>query len=600
MPRDDRDTEKLNGEVLRARAGARTSTCLLVEWPDGSVVVPLAPGVPVVVGRAPPSDVVVDDSSVSRQHARFASQAGGASVEDLGSTNGILCGNERVDRAELVHGGEVLLGAVCVTVLSASTLERREIAPHDRFRLWVEDEITRARYLRRGVSVVMVRLSRRTGSPRESLPWLRELLRPIDRVGQYAGGVYEVLSPEQSAGDIRTRLVSAMAKAAPAGGFTAGVAAYPDAGSSTEKILGSAWQALLCADAEQPIRVFGEDERHGVRATSSSTHRAGTRNQSMREVLETAVRVARSSVPVLIVGETGTGKEILARTVHDASPRHGGPFICVNCAAIPPPLAESILFGHERGAFTGANQRTQGVFEAARKGTVFLDEIGELPAQVQAALLRVLESKTFTRVGSTKELESRVRIVAATHRDLHAMVEAGAFRQDLLYRLNTVVLELPPLRERREDIPDLTSELLAQAAADMDAAPTLDSDVIEAFEAYAWPGNIRELRNVIERAVAITDTARISVDHLPERLRSLPVPARIASAAQASAPVIDLGNAPADYRGAMEALEAEYLRFALQQNGWNQTHTARSLNMPLRTLVHRMKVLGVRRPASDA
>ncbi|MFO0568834.1 MAG: sigma 54-interacting transcriptional regulator [Polyangiaceae bacterium] len=598
MSGDDRETEKLSGEVLRG-GPPRTGTCLLVEWADGSAVVPVSLGAIVVVGRAAPSDVIVDDSSVSRQHARFVGKADGASVEDLGSTNGVHRGGEQVEQADLIHGDEVTLGGVRVTVLSTSALERREIAPHDRFRLWLDEEITRARYLRRALAIAMVRLDRWTGSPRESLPWLRAFLRPIDRVGQYAAGVFEILSPEQSASEVHARLAVAMAKEAPGGGFVAGIAAYPEAGSSTEELLGNTWEVLSRANAERPIGMFAEGERRGVRAVRSSEHRGGTRNRAMQDVLRTAERVARSSVPVLILGETGTGKEVLARSVHDASPRRGAAFISVNCAAIPAPLAESILFGHERGAFTGANQRTQGVFEAALGGTVFLDEIGELPATVQAALLRVLEAKTFARVGSTKEIGSDVRIVAATHRDLVAMVESGTFREDLLYRLNTVVLSLPPLRERMEDIPDLASELLAQAARDVSPTPTLDPDVVELLAAYAWPGNIRELRNVLERALAIADTPLITAEYLPERLRSLRLPLYSRKDTQVPAPVVDLATAPADYRAAMEALETEYLRFALRQNDWNQTHTARRLDMPLRTLVHRMKVLGVRRPLPE-
>jgi two-component system response regulator AtoC len=585
MTGDDRDTEKLSADVLRGGVRTASSTCLMVAWRDGSVVVPLSPGVAVVVGRSAPSDVVVADTSLSRQHARFVAAAAGASVEDLGSTNGTHLRGERIEHGDLVHGDEVLLGAVRATVLSASAIEAWEIAPHDRFRAWLDDEIVRARYLRRGLAVAMVRLSS-SGSPRESLPRLRKLLRPIDRVGQYAAGVLEILAPEQSASDLQKRLAPAAA--------SAGIAAYPDAGASAEELLGRAWEALRGAGAEQ--KIAGEGERGGVRAAKSSPPQAGSTSPSMREVLETAVRVARAHVPVLILGETGTGKEVLARRVHDESPRRGRPFLSVNCAAIPAPLAESILFGHERGAFTGANQRTQGVFEAAQGGTVFFDEIGELPAAVQAVLLRVLESKTFTRVGATKEIASDVRLVAATHRDLEAMVEAGAFRQDLLYRLNAVTLALPPLRERREDIPELVRELLAQAAAGVEPSPSLDPDVLGVLESYAWPGNIRELRNVLERAVAVADSPLITVDDLPERLRSVRV--RLLTEAEDRAPsaTLDLSAVPADYRTAMEAIEAEYLRFVLEQNAWNQTHTARALGMPLRTLVHRIKILGVRRP----
>ena len=316
----------------------------------------------------------------------------------------------------------------------------------------------------------------------------------------------------------------------------------------------------------------------------------------MREVQATAERVARSAVPVLIQGETGTGKEVLARAVHDASPRREAPFVCVNCGAMPASLVESILFGHERGAFTGASQRTQGVFEAANGGTVFLDEIGELPLAVQAVLLRVLESKSFTRVGATKETVVDTRILAATHRDLELMVETGTFRQDLLYRLNAVTLQLPSLRDRREDIPDLAQELLAAAAQGAGALPAIEPEAMEALEGYSWPGNIRELRNVIDRALAIAESPAITVDDLPERMRGLRAPILSSQPTSNDSTVVDLSRLAGDYHANVEALEAEYLRFALSRDNWNQTHTARRLGMSLRTLVHKIKVLGVRKP----
>jgi DNA-binding NtrC family response regulator len=569
----------------------------MVQSRDGSVVVPLALGAALVVGRSSPSDVIVDDTSLSRQHARFVGAPGGASVEDLGSTNGTTVGGEAVEQAELVHGDKVELGAVTVTILSASELDVRNVAPHDRFRTWLDEELERARFFKRSVALFMVRLSDRSGVPHnEMLDLLRTFLRPIDRVGQYAGGVIEVLAPEQSAADVRARLLAGRKQTTEDKSFVSGIAAFPDAGASSEELLGGAWQALRRASASNPIVLAADGEQRGVREPRGEAPKSGALSKAMQGVLATAARVARTTVPVLILGETGTGKEVLARTVHESSARREGPFICVNCGAIPAPLVESILFGHERGAFTGANQRTQGVFEAASGGTVFFDEIGELPLPVQAVLLRVLETKTFTRVGSTKEVTSDTRIVAATHRNLDSMVDAGTFRQDLLYRLNAVTLELPPLRERREDIAGLARELLAQAAAGMDAPPVIEPGAMEVLETYAWPGNIRELRNVLERAVAVAEGPAIGVDELPERMRSLRSSVLAEGSVPPEAAVIDLGRMPADYRTAMESLEAEYLRYALQRENWNQTHTARSLGMALRTLVHKIKVLGVRRP----
>ncbi len=597
MRSDDHETEKLSGpsaEVLRTRLRATGGTCLMVQWRDGSVVVPLVAGVGVVIGRATPSEIIVPDTSLSRQHARFVGAPGGATVEDLGSTNGTTVAGKAVEQAELAHGDRAVLGAVSVTVLSASAVDARDIAPHDRFRVWVDEEIGRARFFRRSLSVFMLRFGEPPPAPEALLSRLRSFLRPVDRVGQYAANVIEVLAPEQSAKDVRDRLAAATRSD---GGIVlrAGIAAFPESGASAEQLLGAAWDSLRRASPEEPLVL---SDQGGSRPPSRPAPRPdwGTKSARMREVQATAERVARSAVPVLIQGETGTGKEVLARAVHDASPRREAPFVCVNCGAMPASLVESILFGHERGAFTGASQRTQGVFEAANGGTVFLDEIGELPLAVQAVLLRVLESKSFTRVGATKETVVDTRILAATHRDLELMVETGTFRQDLLYRLNAVTLQLPSLRDRREDIPDLAQELLAAAAQGAGALPAIEPEAMEALEGYSWPGNIRELRNVIDRALAIAESPAITVDDLPERMRGLRAPILSSQPTSNDSTVVDLSRLAGDYHANVEALEAEYLRFALSRDNWNQTHTARRLGMSLRTLVHKIKVLGVRKP----
>ena len=244
-------------------------------------------------------------------------------------------------------------------------------------------------------------------------------------------------------------------------------------------------------------------------------------SKPMRQVLEQVQKVAASSSTVLILGETGTGKELIARALHRRSKRAARPFVRVNCAAIPQSLIASELFGHEKGAFTGALQRRLGRFETADGGTLFLDEIGDLPMETQISLLRVLQEREFERVGSNHPISIDVRLIAATNRDLSAAVAAGTFRQDLFYRLNVFPIVIPPLRERAEDIPVLVEYFIGRMAKDIGKnIRRIGKDTIEKLRAYGWPGNIRELQNVVERAVILSegDTFRVDQSWLGRRL----------------------------------------------------------------------------------
>ncbi len=364
----------------------------------------------------------------------------------------------------------------------------------------------------------------------------------------------------------------------------------------------------------------------------------------MHELLKTARQVADSRIPVILHGETGTGKEILARFIHEHGPRQQQTLVSVNCAAISAQLVESILFGHERGAFTGAIQTKKGIFEVADGGTVFLDEIGELPLETQAVLLRVLESGTFVRVGATDEIRSDVRVIAATHRDLERMVAAGEFRADLFYRLNTMILRIPPLRDRKDEIEPLAIRFLQRANhANRRSVTAISPEALDALRAYDWPGNVRELYNAIERAVVVSTTDRIEDRDLPDAVRAAGQ-ARTASAGspkRASAPpdvstppitsapprpagtpmtvasasdsiasendaqIIDIAeadddasqSAPAgDYRARLQSYETAMLREALDACNWNRTEAARRLGMSLRTLRYKMKAFGLTDP----
>jgi DNA-binding NtrC family response regulator len=316
----------------------------------------------------------------------------------------------------------------------------------------------------------------------------------------------------------------------------------------------------------------------------------------LRAVLDIARRVAGARLPVVLLGETGTGKEVLARFLHEESPRRAAPLVCVNCGAIPAQLIESTLFGYERGAFTGASQQQKGVFEVADGGTVFLDEIGELSLEAQAALLRVLEAQRFTRVGSTREISVDVRVVAATHRDLERMCTEGSFRQDLYYRLSTVTLTIPPLRERREDIAPFAHHFLRQAASvDPRLPSSIDPGAMSRIEAYAWPGNVRELRNVIDLAAIVAQDGVIREHDLPPRVREATAFDGADDTGETTPPP-PRSRGGGTLRAQLADREREIVLEALQATRWNRTRTAQQLGLPVRTLSHKLKAMGIKRP----
>jgi len=252
--------------------------------------------------------------------------------------------------------------------------------------------------------------------------------------------------------------------------------------------------------------------REEIIMTSTSEEIVGN-SPALQKVLNRVAKVAPTDSTVLITGETGTGKELIARAIHKTSKRSGRAFVSVNCAAIPQELIASELFGHEKGAFTGATGRRLGRFELAQGGTIFLDEIGELSPETQVALLRVLQEREFERVGGNRSIRANVRVIVATNLDLQAAIAAGTFREDLFYRLNVFPLEIPPLRQRREDIPMLVQYFIdlyaREAGKDIGS---VSRETLDSFQSYPWPGNIRELRNVIERSIILCDTENFSVD----------------------------------------------------------------------------------------
>lgn len=302
------------------------------------------------------------------------------------------------------------------------------------------------------------------------------------------------------------------------------------------------------------------------------------RSDSMRKLLDMASRVARVDSTVLIFGPSGAGKERIARLLHEESTRETGPFIAVNCGAITETLLESELFGHAKGAFSGATHDRPGLFEAAENGTLLLDEIGEIPPSMQVKLLRALQEREIRRVGENKTRKVDVRIIAATNRDLGQEVALGNFRQDLYYRMNVVALHVPPLRDRRDDILPLARVLLSEAALrNKRRISTISPEASDQILRYTWPGNVRELENAMERAVALAPGDRVELDDLPEEVRQAPSAARLAPGAIRS----------------LEEIEREYILVSLERNGGNQTHTAEQLRIGSATLYRKLKSYGL-------
>jgi DNA-binding NtrC family response regulator len=322
-------------------------------------------------------------------------------------------------------------------------------------------------------------------------------------------------------------------------------------------------------------RAGGEDEEAQIQNLIG-------RSPKMQVVYDTIRRVAPFKSTVLVTGESGTGKEMVVRALHELSPRKNGPFVAINCAAVPANLMESELFGHERGAFTGANTKTLGYFEAANHGTLLIDEVGELDFNVQAKLLRVLENGAITPVGSTREKAVDVRVIAATNTDLQMAVDDKHFRPDLFYRLNVVHIDMPPLRDRLEDIPLLVRNLLGRLCQEHKLpVPDVEDKALEAMQRYRWPGNVRELRNMLESILILGQKPVITEVDLPENIRRAGAVGD--AGAVSTAPVVDL-----------DAAEKATIEKALRQANSDRTRAAQMLNISVRTLYRKMARYGLR------
>lgn len=345
---------------------------------------------------------------------------------------------------------------------------------------------------------------------------------------------------------------------------------------SNDELLLSIHNAGELARAQRQYRLLAEsmENRYALRQVVG-------RSKGIRDVLAMVERAAPSRSTVLINGESGTGKELVARAIHYASPRKDKPFVSVNCMALNPGVLESELFGHEKGSFTGAVAMRRGRFEQADGGTLFLDEIGELSADLQVKLLRVLQERKIERVGSSEQIDVNIRIVAATNKDLATLVEQGTFREDLYYRLNVVQIQLPPLRERREDIPLLVAHFMDKLSADNNIPPkSFSADALNFLTGYEWPGNIRQLENVVESCLVLVPRSTIEVNDLPAEIRDEDTQFKSA---------VDLLPAELNLKDTLEKIEAAVIRRALARADFVQVKCAENLNISKSLLQYKLK-----------
>lgn len=376
-------------------------------------------------------------------------------------------------------------------------------------------------------------------------------------------------------------------------------------------VVASAVQGSGGVPAPRSPRAGTAAQQAAAAGAPSGLERLVGESEAMRNVKQRIGKVARSMAPVLIRGESGTGKELVARALHASSQRADGPLVAVNCGAIPENLLEAEFFGARKGSYTGANADRDGYFQAARGGTLFLDEIGDLPLSMQAKLLRAIQERSVRPLGSTQEETVDVRIVSATHRDLAADVQAGRFRQDLYYRLNVIEIVIPPLRERREDLPALCAALLDRIAGEAGLpVPALTAQALAALARHPLTGNVRELENLLHRAVALSDAEDLHIEEGPtpgSAAAPAPAPRIAAGPAPADGAAEGTGDAhpgatvplPSDLQGWLDQQEREILVRALREHGFNRTATAARLGISLRQIRYRIDRLAIATPQDD-
>jgi two-component system response regulator AtoC len=553
-----------------------SNTAHLLAYVDGkSQIFELGLGESMTIGRSREATWSIPDAKVSRLHAKLTlDERGTLWVEDLESKNGVECNGKKIaTQMSLSSGDELKIppGMLVIGTLPKVVKGKEGVRSYAAFEERLSSELDRSSRYRRSMALLMVRLigdGSRDANVRDAL---YRQLRPMDMLAVYGPRELSVLLPEADqtqALAVSKRLLNAAASVG--GRVILGLAGYPKDGTSSEGLISQARLALKSAKQEEGVGFSptNPEEKRGPIISSVS----------MAKVIDLVEKVAPTHLSVLLLGETGVGKDIIATEIHQRSPRAKAPFVRINCAAIPETLLESELFGHEKGSFTGANQTRKGLFEAAHGGTIFLDEIGEMSPATQAKLLRVLEGRCIVRVGGIEEIAVDVRVITATHRDLEIMVTQNAFRQDLLFRLNTFTVRIPPLRERAEDILPMAEVFLRESSQSL-SATSISSEAARLLLSHDWNGNVRELKNAMERAAVLIEGSVLLPEHLPEKLLKLQ---------QESAPPSTPPHGLVLHNEVAQ-VERETLVRALESCGGNRTHAAERLGISRRALLYKIE-----------
>jgi DNA-binding NtrC family response regulator len=560
---------------------------------EGAFAYPLPKQGQATLGRDPTCEIRLHGFGVSRRHATLKVDAT-VQLLDLASRNGTLVGGRRLapnDPVEIHIGDTIRIGEVVLVLQAQAECSAVRFFTRPAFESYVDREVTSAAKAGSTFAFGRVAVESVIAQPSADGTLARlmsEALEPTDLLCTIGPRDVEVvLGAVTPAGaeDLSARIQAKLAE----GGFrgTVGMAFFPDDGETREQ---------LQRVAESRLR------------SGTTSPRTPLDTGALKKLVPVLERIASSTINVLIAGETGVGKEVLAHAIHELSPRSSAKLVCLNCCALSEPLLESELFGHERGAFTGAVRAKPGLLETADGGTLFLDEVGEMPLALQAKFLRVLEQKEVTRVGALRPRPIDIRILSASNRDLEAEIRAERFRRDLFFRLNGVTIVVPPLRDRLDEIEPLARGFVESTCRALERRlPALSAQALAALRTHSWPGNVRELRNVMERAVVLCAGDEIRLEHLPfgpHADRSQPRDeARIADV-QAAAPRLpaeatrETLPVPADVSGIVvsRAEERRLTIEALRACRGNQTKAAEMLGISRRTLVSRLTEFGLPRP----
>ncbi len=598
-PADEEDRVAVEKTYVTAITGPHTGTVFTVQ--DGTMV----------AGRHPSCEIYLNDSQVSRRHTKFVSQRGKTSVIDLGSTNGTFLNGARLESEQpLSDEDEVQIGATCFRYSIQNPIDgnRLGLRNHSYFEARLHEELDRASRYKRPLSILQIgpkidpkETVEQEKAVRSHYPtiveYMKKIIRTMDLLAHFGKFELEVLLAETGKTEALA-LAERITKETSSDKevlLSVGVATFPEDGRTADILVEKSRQALRRArSGEEKGRVV--ESKDEVRRIMVRNKEVIVKSEKMSQLFELAERIAKSTITVLIQGETGVGKEVVAEAIHFNSDRSAKALVCINCAALTETLLESELFGHEKGSFTGADHTKIGLFESAKGGTIFLDEVGEMPAKTQAKLLRVLQSKKIMRVGSNREIDTDVRVVTATNRKLEELVAGREFREDLYYRLNAATIVVPPLRERKEEIPYLVQAFIEEFCKE-NRFPTrqISPDALDLLCRYHWPGNIRELRNAIERAVVISEGDIIHKDALTGRVTSESFEYMESSPAIGEEVMTVASTAVGDMKDVVAAYERDIIINALKRSEWNQTKAAELLNVPRRTLVSKIKKYGIRR-----